>query len=1117
MQYEDKVRTFVWAHRECGKTQTVTRVAGAGIPSREISTPADIAELAALVSQNSIASPRTSLHLNLFPANNERYGIYLDLDPVLRSKERLVSTEATRSELDNTLLTVASGFLKLYITNLAQLHLDREAKPSVEGIQKDFPFQALYSGRPVLEEREKDGETYCYKHGCHVHIGEIQAFQTDHILSFNKAASYFDSPAADGTEVVRLLRDRYHIPRDKIKDVFDPNITASRSILLPGCRKKDGHVTYFPTRVINYTLSLIGKTAFIHEDGVRNYNREPLLRYFPVHIGKEAFEVESTFSLETIALPAAIEDPDIDSMEEEAFIEEAKMRNDSVAHLILLLKVLPFDKITDKSTGHDFRLKLVNAVVYEIKPETERVEWARRILKWAFNRQPHPAGVEWHTTAHIDSRVEEAVNDGKKTGIAWIKKEAALVDQDRVHEIDELFRSRNISDLLHRLHLGHSKIGIKGGSVINHQEAADLFSRVLGDNYREFSGNNARDREWYRYTDDAKPHFSCKKWRKVPDIKATVMYDIKNTINPILDKLARESKQGDIQTMMATSTTFDQYVWKVKDILGGEGFVNGLITHLASYYVFSGSEFARDLDMQYDLTGCLNGIMKFEKGPFRAVLLNGNNRDLPVSRSVDASYRTDFSDDSPAVMKVMEIFSQVIPNRSELDYLLTAAAGIILSGRCGGEKFYILYGSGGDGKTTIMNALVSLAGKNTANGFRGYGVEGDPRIFQYEKRDPNGHDGGSYFLYGGPRIGNFPEPSGEHPYLVESVIKSKLSGSSQPTRDLNQSSQILEFRVVPFVLTNDQLEFKGTVTVGGQRRIVCAIFTEKFKPISEMAKYRNKKGFHPIDPSLVGIFTRGSEGKDLREALLWILATKYLPIFYDKCNADINSIPLPTRYEKITASFFGRHSNIMVAFMNAKMELSEGAIIPMAEFMTVFTLWHHTTQRGSIRDLNPKKQMAHSAGPDPLGPAVRDPWTHEVMHIISSSPLGSDMVVKEEDGTYNPIGPNEMIMANSACLGISGWKWRKTDASLLEAAASTAVPAPDSTAAPTPTSTAASTPASTAAPATIAPAPTAQVEATVSPTGLERLRQANVKSEEGAIALLESCEPVVTTPLGKEH
>lgn len=1034
MQYEDQVRSFVWAHKECGRNPAVTRVAGAGIPSREISSLADIAELANLVTQASNANPKTSLHLNIFPAQTERYGIYLDLDPVLKSRDRLIAPEATRIELDKALITIVSGFIKVYVAHLVQAHLNNKAlsASSSSESQTDFQFQALYAGRPVLEEREKDGDMYCYKHGCHVYIGEIQAYQSDHIIAFDKAVTYFNSPAADGHETVAMLLSRYNIPRDKISKVFDPNITASRSVLVPGCRKKDGHVTYYPSMILSYTLSISGDRPFVYLTGTRDYCREPLQRFFPIHIGKQAFEVTGALNMGAVPLPA-IPEPDLDKLEEHELLEEAKMRNDSAAQIMMLAGIIPFDKISDQANGHMYRLKIINAIVYGIVPETQRAEWARRIVKWCFNRNPVPSGSDWSTESHIAARVDDAINEGKHVDIGWLRTEAALVDQTRVHEITELFRSRNIVELLRRLHSNHSRRGNRRCSCINHQEGADLFFRVIGDNYREFSGSSSRERRWYRYTEDAKPHFSCKKWREVPDIKAMIMYDIERTLNPLLDKIARESATGSIMNITATATSFDQYVLDVKDALGNETFINGLVTYLASKYVHSGSEFARELDMLPDLTGCLNGILKFESHPFRVTLLDGNNRDLPVSRSLDASYRTDFTDDSPAVKKIFSIFREIIPNRDELDYFLTANAGIILSGRCGGEKFFILYGSGGDGKSTIMNALVSLAGKSSSGSFRGYGVEGDPRIFQYEKKDPNGHDGGSIFLYGGPRIGNFPEPSGEHPYLVESVIKSKLSGSSQPARDLHQSAQSLEFRVVPYILTNDQLEFKGTVTVGGQRRILCLIFTEKFKPKSEMAKYLGKRGFHQIDPELIGIFTKGKEGKELREALLWVLITKYLPRFYDDCNADINSIPVPIRYEAITASFFGRHSNIMVAFMNAKMDSSEGSRIPMSEFMTVFTSWHRTTQRGSIRDLVQKKTTQKS--PDLVGPAVRDPWTHEVLHIISSSPLGSDMAEKNGDD-YAPIGPNEMIMANSANLYINGWKWKKSESTVVAAAAS---------------------------------------------------------------------------------
>lgn len=1076
MSLEKAIFDYVWQHPLSGKTGTVTRVMGKDIVCRKFTEELDVAELASMLTSLVTTNPCSVLHLNMIPAENMPYGIYLDVDSVIHVPDKLAAPEATKGVYDGYLMTIVTEFAKVYIGNLAKMHVENKNREVTAmggattgaGVDHEFHFQALYVARPFLGDATEEAKGWSYKHGCHVYIGEVQAYQQAHIIAFEKAVAYYNSRNADGSPAVNLLMTKYGLARDQVAKVFDPNIVLSRSTLLPGCRKSTGRATYVPTAMIEFHLVTNNLTATLTSNPPVPYKHENLQRFFPIHIGKEAFVVELALDAQKVELPNF----DLSTLgegfnEEENLFGEAKLCNESAWLLLSLLKIIPFANIADAAKGHEYRLKVVNAVTHEIIPKQDRFVWAKRVLMWYFNSGPVPKGVEWNQESHIEERINTANDEGRHTGLPWLKKEAALNNPKAVHDLDSVFQSRNVTGFLRYLYKTHCRAGTRRIAPVSHQEAASLFYKVFGDNYRAVSATTQKEKTWYRYSDDPKPHFSCKKWQRIGNIKDVVMYDIKNTLNPLLDKIAKESETDTIALLIGTSSSFDQYVRDVQNTLGNAIFIGGMIDYFASEYVFSGFEFSQDLDMLYDLTGCLNGILRFRPKPFSVTLLDGNNRELPVSRSLDARYRTDFTDDSPLVKKIFSIFRTIISCPEELDYMLTAAAGIILSGRCSGEKFYILYGSGGDGKTTFMNALVSLAGHNVPGKYPGYGAEGDPRIFQYEKKDPNGHDGGSYHLYGGPRIGNFPEPSGEHPYLYESAIKAKLSGSAQPTRDLNQSSQCLEFRIVPFVLTNDQLEFKGTVTVGGQRRITCAIFTEKFKPIAELAKFRHKKGIHPIDPSLVGVFNRGTEGRDMREALLWILINKYLPRFYDQYGADINAIPLPRRYENITSSFFGRHSNVMVSFMNAKMVAvdtrpdatkaddvkaddvkaddatqTDTAYISLSEFMTVFTLWHRQTQRGSIRDLQSKKAPGKAAAPgESSGPSVRDPWTHEVMHIISSSPLGTDMVVKEGDA-YSPIGPNEIIMVNSANLFISGWRWRKdTDAVLVVPMPAAALPA----------------------------------------------------------------------------
>jgi hypothetical protein len=250
-------------------------------------------------------------------------------------------------------------------------------------------------------------------------------------------------------------------------------------------------------------------------------------------------------------------------------------------------------------------------------------------------------------------------------------------------------------------------------------------------------------------------------------------------------------------------------------------------------------------------------------------------------------------------------------------------------------------------------------------------------------------------------------------------------------RDLHQPVQHLPFLLVPFVLTNHQLTFKG-LTNGGERRFGCIVFTEKFKPVTEIKGYQGieAKNVHTADPTVVKAFTDDATGLALREALLWILITRYLPRFYDECNGDIGALNVPSRHAKITSLFLGSCSNMITLFQEARMTRTDlcdsmEKAISITEFVDAYTRWHRTTQRGTIRELVKRRRMED----DQQGPVTLDPWTDQVMHMLSASTLGVSISENVGDKLV-PVGPNELVIKNTAHLYIVGWRWKEAAAGL---------------------------------------------------------------------------------------
>jgi len=1064
------------------------RLFGKGLPSREV-TDKTLTTLAKQLHDLSAVSPNSELSLNVIAGEGEKMGLYLDLDPVYT---RAIGEEkASIDVLSAGLQRVVTGFLVHYFTLLVQSHLDANADARPSAPTETF-IHALFAPRPALASKgvTADGKEQ-YKHGCHVYVGELRAGKADHEIAFTETVDYFRSSAADLSDAVSVLMNVYHIKRDQCAGIFDIGPIKSGSVLLPGCRKETGYVTYYPTKVLRFRIAIVGSKLAVSYDSEVDYSpaaESSFARFFPIGCIKPLIEVDTPFSGRPVDLPQCI----VEQMEEAerlSFVEEIHISgNREAARIVDLLQLIPFDRVADPSTGHDFRLPLVSAVVHSLKPAGEEsIQLAQRILEWYFGQRRLDGAPDWQKPDHIAGRIIEAVNDGPQqyVNICWIRKrarEAGPEAEAAVEEIEKRSSERSVYDLLRMLFFEFLKLnkGPSRSTVISHYRAADILKVIVGRDYI-LCGGSVKNGDWYKYCDDPRPSFCCKKWRRLADVEIELLSDFRSKVVPTLDTIIADAERGegrsrfaplqDLGTARAIAAavnggiTFPLFLSCVKDAMGGTFFIRGAISHFSSCCADVNDEFRSKLDMLPDLTGCLNGILRFEAKPFKVTLLDGDNRDLPVSRSVDARYRTDLTDDSPTVKRVMHMLREIICDRAEFDYVMTVMAGVIFSGRRF-EKLYIIFGSGGDGKTTLLNAFVSLAGVDVMTPCH-YGAHGEPRMFQNEKTDPNGHDGGSVHLYGGPRIGDFSEPDSDHPWLVESAIKSFLNGSAKMVRGLHQAARSLENRVTPFILVNNVLEFRGQVTDGGQRRVTCLCMREKFKPASEIHRFNGDPHYHAIDLSCANLFSdtgsasvatataaSGQAGasasslpptaREMREALMWILINRYLPSFYDLYDANPDNIPIPSGFREMTSRFIGRHARIIDDFAIATMEEDVTGLIPLSEFLDRFTKWYHRTQRGSIRDVRRKRaaQAGAAAAASASASASEkladyDEWTRDVIQMLSSSMLAPKVVSYTESGDYVPKLANELVMEPAGSLYIRHWVWKKRASATTSTTAST--------------------------------------------------------------------------------
>jgi len=1088
---ERDLKSILWALPPIPRGSPVTKVHGRSLCARALSPEAAREVAAALFATR--GSLQSDFEFSIVAAPNEPFGIYLDIDAYVTREHPIISLSVAREELGPMLLTVTTEFLSRYVQCLADSHLDACRTEEDKAKMDRFRFAALYCPRPRIDEGGRESDMYRYKFGSHTYVGAIQARQYDHKMAFDRTVKYFASREADFTEAVRILRHHFGYSRSGVTKIFDSGPVDSRQSLLPGCRKRGGACTYIPSHTLHFEIRVERGTAHVFSMGERKYIFTPYDSFFFVHPSRPTFQFRSSSALD----PVTFESPSPIPTEEEteALFNEAKERNQSVHTLLSLLNLLPFHQF-DGTNGHFPRLKLINAVVYEVRCRDidERKEWAKRVLLWFFNREPISNASNYNTESHVEERIDEALQVGKKCGIGWLKAQARLVSPDAVARIEKMARSRSVTDLLRSLFSDYLRLQSKRGNIINHQAGAALLHQILGEDYRVIVGKKPCERSWFRYNDTNEARYYCKKWQNVGDIKIILMQEVAERVNPILTTIIRESQQSTTTAIMTGSggISFDQFVREIRDLLGSTTFINGIVDQFTSRCVNASVDFADRLDMDEDIAGCLNGILRFHRDPFRIELLDGDNRALLVSRSLNACWRPDMGMGHPAVRRVLALFREIIPDQAQFDFMMTIAAGVLLTGRCGGEKFYLLFGSGGDGKTTLLNGFTSLGGLDSESGYRGYATTVQPAAFQNAKRDANAHDAGIISLYGGTRLAESAEPSAWNRYLDGGAIKQLYKGGKTAVRRLHECNRNLDCRCTIFFQLNGPLELIG-FTMGEQRRIVCLQFTQKFYDPKDEERYRGLKNYHRGDVTLKEFFSKGDNCQEHREALLYILATQYLPVFYGKYNANINAIPLPAIHENATANFLGRHSSIILKFLETALEREDKAMMPMSEFMQLFTSWYCKHQRGSARDIYRKRGNAGPSQQQGLVPSQENPWVTEVLNMVSSSPLGASVCMQTGDdgeSDFIPIGSSEMLIVNPFNLFIRGWRAKKratpppSTASPSAASPSAAAAAASPSAAAAAAAASPSAPPSTASPS--APPSTASPSAppsTASPSG----------------------------------
>lgn len=266
--------------------------------------------------------------------------------------------------------------------------------------------------------------------------------------------------------------------------------------------------------------------------------------------------------------------------------------------------------------------------------------------------------------------------------------------------------------------------------------------------------------------------------------------------------------------------------------------------------LFYDKEFYEKLDTNIHLLGVKNGVYDLDKDEFR----DGRPEDF-ISLCTNIEYHQHSENNvlSPEVYKINNFIAQVFPNNDKRHYIMKNV-GSFLHGATKDERFHTLLGSGGNGKSKLLELIIKTMGDYAIN---------FPVTLITRKRKKSGEASPELAEAKGKRFGYMSEPSdGER--IDVGIFKELTGGDVIKARALYK--EYIEFKPqfklwllcneIPKVPPHDQ---------GTWRRMVSIECNSKFVD-NPNPRYSNE---FPIDRSL------SQKIDSWREAFLWLMIEYY--------------------------------------------------------------------------------------------------------------------------------------------------------------------------------------------------------------------------------------------------
>ena len=391
-----------------------------------------------------------------------------------------------------------------------------------------------------------------------------------------------------------------------------------------------------------------------------------------------------------------------------------------------------------------------------------------------------------------------------------------------------------------------------------------------------------------------------------------------------------ESEQNSLREKQKTIT-------KTQTQLESTPFLENVLK--ACFHKFYNDNFTDMLNQHKDLIACGNCVVElrhYEGGEIRfnerptvfvrkgrpddyiSFVMGKDNELEPINLDYDAKTGklAPFDPNTPEQKELAEFFSKVFPDPALREWVMTLLAAC-LEGENKEQSFYILTGSGGNGKSKLLNLMSYVFGEyqtslNTAalTKKRPDSSAANPDIITLKSKR---------FIY-------MQEPD-EGEKLNTARIKQFTGGDNVEARGLYADQERFKIMGRIFFSTND-LPPVQSMDGGTWRRMKVIPFVSAFKPKGH-AEINPAKNVYEQDPNIDDKFKQNNFRAAFLRLLLHYWETRYL----------VSGLSMPPECVNEAVNRFKADNDSFVAFANESLIREPDAVVTLAEVMSKYKFW----------------------------------------------------------------------------------------------------------------------------------------------------------------------------------